>query len=132
MFHPYILIFAYSDALKAKNIRNPSSNNITLNAINIKRIHKVSQALLTNSWQPRLTIRMLITKVNPAEYRPLTMLSSIDKIVATAMKVVFKILIKLKGSPRDFERGLAESVKLVVKPVVCIPPQNWNQGTFAP
>jgi hypothetical protein len=92
MFHPYILIFAYSDALKAKNIRNPSSNNITLNAINIKRIHKVSQALLTNSWQPRLTIRMLITKVNPAEYRPLTMLSSIDKIIATAMKVVFNAI----------------------------------------
>jgi len=44
----------------------------------------------------------------------------------------FKISIKLKGSPRDFERGLAESVKVVDKPVVCIPPQNWNQGTFAP
>ena len=34
------------------------------------------------------------------------------------------------GSQRYFGYNRAESVKVVDKPVVCIPPQNWNQGTF--
>lgn len=92
MFSPQILIFAYADVLKAKGANTQGGDKATLNGINLKKIQKISQALLTGFWQPGIARRILIPKKKPGEYRPLTVLSPIDKIVATAMKIVLNAI----------------------------------------
>ena len=87
MFNPQILIFAYADELKAKG-----GDRVTLNGINLKKIQKISEALLTGSWQPEIARRILISKKKPGEYRSLTVLSPIDKIVASAIKIVLNAI----------------------------------------
>ena len=92
MFSPQILIFAYANVLKAKGANTQGGDKATLNGINLKKIQKISQALLTGSWQPGIARRVLIPKKKPEEYRPLTVLSPIDKIVASAMKIVLNTI----------------------------------------
>ncbi len=72
MFSPQILIFAYADVLKAKGYNTQGGDKATLNGINLKKIQKISQALLTGSWQPGIARRILIQKKKLGEYRPLT------------------------------------------------------------
>lgn len=92
MFSPQMLTFAYADVLKAKRANTPGGNNTTLNGINLEKIGKISQALLSGSWKPGLARRILISKKKPGDYRPLTVISPKDKIVANAMKIVFNII----------------------------------------
>ena len=53
---------------------------------------RISQALLNGFWRPGIARRVLIPKKTPGEYGPLTVLSPIDKIVASAMKIVLNII----------------------------------------
>lgn len=64
MFSPQNLIFAYADVLKAKGANTQGGDMATLNGINLKKLQKISQALLTGSWQPGIGKRVLIPKKN--------------------------------------------------------------------
>jgi len=92
MFSPQMLIFAYADILKANGANTPGGEKTTLDGINLEKIDKISQVLLNGSWKPGLARRILIPKKKPGEYRPLTVLSPIDKIVASAMKIVLNAI----------------------------------------
>ena len=92
MFSPQMLIFAYADVLKATGANTPGGEKTTLDGINLEKINKISQALLDGSWKPGIARRVLIPKKKPGEYRPLTVLSPIDKIVASAMKIVLNTI----------------------------------------
>lgn len=92
MFCPQILIFAYADVSKAKGANTPGGDKVTLDGINLERIEKLSRALLDGSWCPGVARRVLIPKKKPGEFRPLTVLSPMDKIVASAMKIVLNII----------------------------------------
>lgn len=92
MFNPQILIFTYADVLKAKGANTPGGDKATLDGINLEKIQKISQALLSGSWQPEIARRVLIPKKKPGEYRPLTVLSPIDKIVASSIKIVLNTI----------------------------------------
>lgn len=87
-----MLTFAYADVLKAKGANTPGGNKTTLDGINLKKIGEISQALFDGSWKPGLARRILISKKKPGDYRPLTVISFRDKIVANAMKIVFNII----------------------------------------
>jgi retron-type reverse transcriptase len=86
MFDPRILIFAYADVIKAKG-----ENRIELDGIRIQRIKELSCSLLNESWKPDKAIRVMILKKN-GEFRPLTILSSMDKIVASAIGIVINVI----------------------------------------
>ena len=92
MFSPQMLIFAYADVLRATGANTPGSGKTTLDGINLKKIQRISQALLNGFWRPGIARRVLIPKKTPGEYGPLTVLSPIDKIVASAMKIVLNII----------------------------------------
>ena len=92
IFSPQILIFAYADVLKAKGANTPDNDKASLDGINLKRIQKISQALLDGSWQPGTARRVLIPKKKCGEFRPLTVLSPMDKIVASAIKIILNTI----------------------------------------
>lgn len=92
MFDTRILIFAYADVLKLKGANTVSRNKITLDGINLEKIEKLSQALLDGSWYPNLAKRILISKKKPVECSHLTVLSPMDKVVTSAMKIVLNAI----------------------------------------
>ena len=92
IFDPRILIFAYGDVLKAKGANTEGGDNTNLDGINLQRITKLSQSLMNQSWKPRIARRIMIPKKKKGEFRPLTILSPLDKIVASAMKIVLNII----------------------------------------
>ena len=92
IFNPQILIFAYVNVLKAKNAKTQGADKAILDAINLKKIQKLSQTVLTGSWQPGIVKRVLIPKKKLGEYRFLIVLSTIDKTIASAMKIVISVI----------------------------------------
>jgi retron-type reverse transcriptase len=92
MFSPQILIFAYADVLKAKGANTQGGDKATLDGINLKRITEISQALMNGSWSPGVGRRVLIPKKKAGENRPLTVLPPMDKIVASAIKIVLNVI----------------------------------------
>lgn len=98
MFSPQMLIFAYADVLKATGANTPGGEKTTLDGINLEKINKISQALLDGSWKPGIARRVLIPKNKPGEYRPLTVLLPIDKIVASAIKIVLNTIFERPDS----------------------------------
>lgn len=92
MFSLQILIFAYEDILKAKSVNTRGDDMVILNSITLEKIQKISRALLAGSWQPGIGIRISIPKKKSREYRSLTVLSPINKIIASAIKIVFNAI----------------------------------------
>ena len=92
MFNPQTLIFAYADVLKAKGANTDGGDKTSLDGINLQRITKLSRSLLDGSWCTGVARRVLIPKKVPGEYKPLTVLPPNDKIVASAMKIVFNVI----------------------------------------
>jgi retron-type reverse transcriptase len=92
IFDPRILIFAYADVLKAKGANTEGGDNTNLDGINLQRITELSQSLMNESWKPRIARRIMIPKKKKGEFRPLTILSPLDKIVASAMKIVLNVI----------------------------------------
>lgn len=92
MFDTRILIFACADVLKAKGADTHGGDKTTLDVINLEKIEKLSQALLDGSWRPGVARRVLIPKKKPGEFCPLTVLSPMDKVVASAMKIVLNAI----------------------------------------
>lgn len=115
MFNPQTLIFAYADVLKAKRANTDGGDKSSLDGMNLQRIKDLSRSLLDGSWHPGVARRLLIPKKVPGEYRPLTVLPPNDKIVASAMKIVFNVIFEkhagLSMLPKqryfnDFSHGL--------------------------
>lgn len=44
------------------------------------------------SWKPKNARRIMIPKKKKGEFRPLTILTPLDKIVASAMKIVLNVI----------------------------------------
>ena len=98
MFDPQTLIFAYADVLKAKGTTTNRIDRTSLNGMNLQRITKLSRSLLDGLWQAGVARQVLIPIKVPGEYRPLTVLPLNDKIVASAMKIVFNIIFEKHAS----------------------------------
>ena len=92
MFDPRILIFAYADVLKAKGANTEGGDKTKLDGINIQRILELSRSLIDESWKPGKARRVMIPKKKKGEFRPLTILAPMDKIVASAMKIVLNVI----------------------------------------
>ncbi len=92
MFDPRILIFAYADVLKAKGANTEGGEKAKLDGINIQRIIELSRSLMDESWKPEKARRVIIPKKKEGEFRPLTILAPMDKIVASAMKIVLNVI----------------------------------------
>lgn len=92
IFEPQTLVFAYADTIKAKGANTQGNDEGSLDGLNLKRIIKDSKMLLNGSWKPGKAKRILIPKKEAGEFRPLTMLSPPDKIVANAIKIVLNLI----------------------------------------
>jgi retron-type reverse transcriptase len=92
IFEPQTLIFAYADVIKAKGANTKGGDEDSLDGINLQRIIKNSKALLNGSWKPGKAKRVLVSKKKAGEFRPLTILSPNDKIVANAIKIVLNLI----------------------------------------
>ena len=92
MFDPRILIFAYADVLKAKGANTEGGDKTNLDGINVQKIIELSRSLMDGSWKPSKARRVMIPKKEKGEFRPLTILAPLDKIVASAMKIVLNTI----------------------------------------
>lgn len=92
IFDPHILIFAYADVLKAKGANTEGGDKTNLDGINIQRITELSRSLIDGSWKPQNARRIMVPKKKKEEFRPLTILAPLDKIVASAMKIVLTVI----------------------------------------
>ena len=92
IFDPRILIFAYGDVVKAKGANTEEGDDTNLDGINPKVFTDLSQSLRNESWKPRPARRIMIPKKKKEEFRPLTILAPLDKIVANAMKIVLNVI----------------------------------------
>ena len=92
IFDPRILIFAYADVLKAKGANTEGEDITNLDGINTQRITELSRFLIDGTWKPRNARRIMIPKKKKGEFRPLTILAPLDKIVASAMKIVLNVI----------------------------------------
>jgi retron-type reverse transcriptase len=92
IFDPQTLIFAYVEMIKAKDVSIKKSADNIFDRRNLQRIMKDSQALLNKSWQPQKAKRVLIPRKNAEEFKVLTILSSSDKVVANAIKIVLNLI----------------------------------------
>jgi hypothetical protein len=91
MFDPQVLIFGYEDVLKVKGVITLSSK-VMLNGISLKRIIEIAQVLQKGSWIPGVARRVRVFKKKSSESSFFIVLSMKDKIVASAITIVFNII----------------------------------------
>jgi retron-type reverse transcriptase len=60
--------------------------------MNLRKNFKCSEAFLKGSWKPEKARRVLIPKKKAGEFRPLTILSPTDKIMANAVKITLNLI----------------------------------------
>ena len=95
---PRVLIFAYADVIKAKGANTKGGHSTTLNDMNLERVLNLSKELVDGSWRAGTARRVMISKPGTNDRRPLTVLSSYDRIVASAIKIVLNAIFeKQKG-----------------------------------
>lgn len=78
--------------IKVKGANTKGEDNTNLNGINIEKILEVSWSLMNGSWRPGVAKRVLISKKKSRGFRSLTVLSSYDKLVANAIKLVLNFI----------------------------------------
>jgi retron-type reverse transcriptase len=91
MFNPKVLIFGYADVLQVKGATTLGSKAM-LNGMNLERITEISQTLKDGSWTPGVARGVWALKKKAGETSLLMVLPIKDKIVASAMKIVFNII----------------------------------------
>lgn len=92
IFSYEILMIAYSEILKAKNDKITVKDSLFLNEINANRIYDLSKNLINGAWKPGNVRRIAVLQTNTTELRPFTVLWTLDKIVAIALKLVFTLI----------------------------------------
>ena len=90
IFDERVLEISYKNTYKTKGALTPGGYSKSIEGTSMEKIRKLSESLKENVYQTGISRRVMITKKNPKEKRPLTVLSAQDKIVSNAIYLVLQ------------------------------------------
>jgi hypothetical protein len=95
IFDYHTLIYAYDNTVNVKSADILLGYTINCYGIRLKKIISLSNELRNGSWKANIARKVLIPKKRASEVRQLILLSSYDKIIAVAIKIVLNLIFEM-------------------------------------
>ena len=92
IFDPQILILAYADIFKSKNVSTQNKNVKNLTKIDSTRIKNLSKHLFKESWNVNGVKKIFFLIKETDETKVLNILSFYDKVIVNAMRIVLSFI----------------------------------------